>query len=211
MNVDTQKSEKLFVDGLKTGLLLQVGGIGPICMLVFRMSISMPLSKLIIGIIGITLADVVYISLAVLSISSIIKKLKPYQRIFNVAVGVVLVTFGVLFITAGHVVDSPSFQGHDLFWWLFGLTIANPITILFITGIFSLEISKRNMDLKDSGIFALGFLLATPIFMIFVCLVGSIAGRILPNIFVQIINSIMGCVLVLLGIRSIRNKEGKET
>jgi threonine/homoserine/homoserine lactone efflux protein len=67
------------------------------------------------------------------------------------------------------------------------------------------------MDLKDSGIFALGFLLATPIFMIFVCLVGSIAGRILPNIFVQIINSIMGCVLVLLGIRSIRNKEGKET
>jgi threonine/homoserine/homoserine lactone efflux protein len=200
----SKESEKLFVDGLKTGLLLQIGGIGPICLLVFRLSLSLPLSKLIIGIIGITLADVVYISLAVFSISAIIKKLKSYQRIFDVVVGTVLITFGVLFITAGHVVDSPSFQGSDLFLWLFGLTIANPITILFITGIFSLEISKRNMDLKKSGVFAFGFLLATPIFMIFVCLVGSIVGRFLPSIFVHIINAIMGCVLIFLGIRSIR-------
>ncbi|MDR2644792.1 MAG: LysE family transporter [Endomicrobium sp.] len=204
MMLTSKESEKLFVDGLKTGLLLQIGGIGPICLLVFRLSLSLPLSKLIIGIIGITLADVVYISLAVFSISAIIKKLKSYQRIFDVVVGTVLITFGVLFITAGHVVDSPSFQGSDLFLWLFGLTIANPITILFITGIFSLEISKRNMDLKKSGVFAFGFLLATPIFMIFVCLVGSIVGRFLPSIFVHIINAIMGCVLIFLGIRSIR-------
>jgi threonine/homoserine/homoserine lactone efflux protein len=200
----SKESEKLFVDGLKTGLLLQIGGIGPICLLVFRLSLSLPLSKLIIGIIGITLADVVYISLAVFSISAIIKKLKSYQRIFDVVVGTVLITFGVLFITAGHVVDSSSFQGRDLFLWLFGLTIANPITILFIAGIFSLEISKRNMDFKKSGVFAFGFLLATPIFMIFVCLVGSIVGRFLPSIFVHIINAIMGCVLIFLGIRSIR-------
>jgi threonine/homoserine/homoserine lactone efflux protein len=206
----SKESEKLFVDGLKTGLLLQIGGIGPICMLVFRLSLSLPLSKLIIGIIGITLADVIYISLALFSISAIIKKLKSYQRIFDVVVGTVLITFGVLFITAGHVVDSPSFQGRDLFLWLFGLTIANPITILFITGIFSLEISKRNMELKKAGIFAFGFLLATPIFMIFVCLVGSIVGRFLPSIFVHIINAIMGCVLIFLGIRSIRNREMKE-
>lgn len=204
MMLTSKESEKLFVDGLKTGLLLQIGGIGPICLLVFRLSLSLPLSKLIIGIIGITLADVVYISLAVFSISAIIKKLKSYQRIFDVVVGTVLITFGVLFITAGHVVDSSSFQGRDLFLWLFGLTIANPITILFITGIFSLEISKRNMDFKKSGVFAFGFLLATPIFMIFVCLVGSIVGRFLPSIFVHIINAIMGCVLIFLGIRSIR-------
>jgi threonine/homoserine/homoserine lactone efflux protein len=210
MMLKSKKSEKLFVDGLKTGLLLQIGGMGPICLLVFRLSLSLPLSKLILGIIGITLADVIYISLVVLSISSIIKKLKPYQRIFDVVVGIVLIIFGVLFITAGHVVDSPSFQGNDLLLWLFGLTIANPITILFITGIFSLEISKRNMDLKESGIFAFGFLFGTPIFMIFVCLVGSIAGRVLPNIFVQMINAIMGCALIFLGIRSIRNKETKE-
>jgi threonine/homoserine/homoserine lactone efflux protein len=210
MLTSKKESEKLFVDGLKTGLLLEIGGIGPICLLVFRLSLSLPLSKLIIGIIGITLADVVYISLAVFSISAVIKKLKSYQKIFDVVVGMVLITFGVLFITAGHVVDSPSFQDHDLFLWLFGLNIANPITILFITGIFSREISKRNMDFKKSVIFAFGFLFATPIFMIFVCLVGSIVGRFLPSSFVHIINSIMGCVLIFFGIRSIRNREMKD-
>ncbi|MDR3306529.1 MAG: LysE family transporter [Endomicrobium sp.] len=211
MRLTLKKSKKLFVDGLKTGLLLQIIGIGPICLLVFRLSLSLPLSKLIIGIIGITLADIIYISLAVLSISAVIKKLKPYQRIFDVVIGAVLIIFGVLFITAGRAIDYSSFhQGHDLFLWLFGLTIANPITILFITGIFSLEISKRNMDLKESGIFAFGFLLGTPIFMIFICLVGSIAGKVLPNVFVQMINAIMGCVLIFLGVRSVRNKEAKD-
>ncbi|MDR2399219.1 MAG: LysE family transporter [Endomicrobium sp.] len=211
MKLASRKSEKLFTDGLKTGLLLQVGGIGPICLLVFRLSLSLPFSNVLLGIIGITLADIVYISLAVLAISTIIKKLNPYKRIFNVVLGVVLIVFGVLFITSGHVVDSPSFQGNDLLFWLFGLTIANPLTIVFLTGIFSFEINRRNMDLKESGVFAFGFLLATPIFMIFICLIGSIVGRLLPTIFVQIINSIMGCVLILLGIRSIRNKEVKET
>jgi threonine/homoserine/homoserine lactone efflux protein len=211
MKLTSRKSEKLFTDGLKTGLLLQVGGIGPICLLVFRLSLSLPFSKLLLGIIGITLADIVYISLAVLSISTIIKKLNPYKRIFNIVMGIVLIVFGVLFITSGHVVDLPSFQGGDLLLWLFGLTIANPLTIVFLTGIFSFEINRRNMDLKESGVFAFGFLLATPIFMIFICLIGSIAGRLLPTIFIQIINSIMGCVLILLGIRSIRNKELMET
>ncbi|MDR1087090.1 MAG: LysE family transporter [Endomicrobium sp.] len=211
MKLTSRKSEKLFTDGLKTGLLLQVGGIGPICLLVFRLSLSLPFSKLLLGIIGITLADIVYISLAVLSISTIIKKLNPYKRIFNIVMGIVLIVFGVLFITSGHVVDPPSFQGGDLLLWLFGLTIANPLTIVFLTGIFSFEINRRNMDLKESGVFAFGFLLATPIFMIFICLIGSIAGRLLPTIFIQIINSIMGCVLILLGIRSIRNKELMET
>jgi threonine/homoserine/homoserine lactone efflux protein len=206
----SRESEKLFIDGLRTGLLLEIGGMGPICLLIFRLSLSLPLSKLIMGIIGITLSDIIYISLAIFSISAVIKKLKSYQRIFNVIIGAILVTFGVLFITAGHAVDSPSFQGRDLFFWLFGLNIANPITILFITGIFSLEISKRNMNFKKTGIFAFGFLLATPIFMTFVCLVGTIVGKFLPITFIRTINVIMGCVLIFLGIRSMRNREIKE-
>jgi threonine/homoserine/homoserine lactone efflux protein len=206
----SRESEKLFIDGLRTGLLLEIGGMGPICLLVFRLSLSLPLSKLIIGIIGITLGDIIYISLAVFSISVVIKKVKSYQRFFNVVVGIVLITFGVLFITTGHIVDSPSFQGRNLFLWLFGLNIANPMTILFITGIFSLEISKRNMDFKESGIFAFGYLLATPIFMLFVCFVGSIIGKFLPSIFVRIINVIMGCRLIFLGIRSIKSREMKD-
>jgi threonine/homoserine/homoserine lactone efflux protein len=203
------RSGELFIDGLKTGLMLQVGGIGPICLLVFRLSLSLPLNKLILGIIGITLADVIYVSLAVFSIAAVVKKLKNYYRVFNTAVGIILIVFGVLFIIAGHTADLPSFQNHDLFWWLFGLTIANPITILFITGIFSIEITKRSMDLKESSIFAFGFLLATPVFMIFVCLIGAFTGKILPVFIIRIINSVMGLVLVFFGIKNIKNVKNK--
>ncbi|MDR3092555.1 MAG: LysE family transporter [Endomicrobium sp.] len=210
MNLSVKNANKLFRDGLRIGLLLQVGGIGPICMLVFRLSLSLPIAKLLVGIVGITLADVIYTGLAVLSISAIMKKIQGYQRIFDIVVGIALMVFGVLFITAGHVVDSNTFQGHDLFFWLFGLTIANPITILFITGIFSLEISKRNMNLKESGVFAFGFSLAAPIFLTFVASVGSLTGKIFPSVIIQIINTMMGFVLVFLGARNIFFKGKKK-
>ena len=209
MNFFVKNANGLFRDGLKIGFLLQVGGIGPICMLVFRLSLSLPIAKLLLGIAGIMLADVIYIGLAVLSISAIMKKIQGYQRIFDIVVGIALMVFGVLFITAGHVVDSNTFQGHDLFLWLFGLTIANPITILFIAGIFSLEISKRNMNLKESGVFAFGFLLATPIFLTIVALIGSLAGRVFPSVITQVINAMMGFVLVFLGARNIFFKDKK--
>ncbi|MDR0956683.1 MAG: LysE family transporter [Endomicrobium sp.] len=194
---------KLFWSGLKIGLLLQIGGIGPICMIVFRLSLSLPVSRLLIGIIGITLADFIYVSFSVFSISAIMKKMQHYQRVFDVIVGCVLIIFGVLFITTGHVINSDSLQGHDLFLGLFGLTIVNPITIIFIMGIFSLELSKRSMSLRESSVFALGFLLATPLFMIFIVFVGCFIGKILPVLVVHTLNSIMGFVLVFLGLKNI--------
>jgi threonine/homoserine/homoserine lactone efflux protein len=209
MELFVKNTNELFKSGLKMGLLLQIGGIGPICMLMLRLSLSLPISKLFLGVIGITLADIIYIGLSVLSISVLIKKIQHYKRIFDVVVGTVLIIFGVLFITAGHVVDANTFKGQDLFFWLCGLTLANPITILFITGIFSLELSKRNMQLKETCVFAGGFLLATPIFMTFVILIGSLAGRVLPEFVVPLVGSFMGFILVFLGIKNIFFKEQK--
>ena len=209
MILSVKNANQLFQNGLKTGLLLQLGGIGPICMLMFRLSLSLPISKLLLGVIGITVADIIYICLSVFSISALIKKIQHYQRIFDIVVGTVLIIFGVLFITAGYNIDSNTFKGQDLFFWLCGLTLANPITILFITGIFSLELSKRSMPLKETIIFASGFLLATPIFMTFVVLVGSLTGRVLPEFVVPLTNSFMGCILVFLGTKNIFFKEQK--
>jgi threonine/homoserine/homoserine lactone efflux protein len=209
MNISTNNANKLFRDGLKIGFLLQLGSIGPICMLLFRLSLSLPIGKLLLGVIGITLSDVIYIALAVLSISAIMKKIQRYQHIFDIVVGLALIVFGILFVTAGHVVDSNTFQGHDLFFWLFGLNIANPITILCITGIFSLELSKRNMNLKESSVFAFGFLLATPLFTTLVVLIGSFAGRVFPGVIVQMVNAMMGLVLIFLGVKNIFFKDKK--
>lgn len=190
------------LEGLKIGFLLQVGSIGPICMLVFRLALSLPVSKLLIGVVGITLSDLIYTFLAVLSVSAM-KKIQQYQRILDIIVGIVLVVFGVLFITTGNAVNYDTFGGHDVFLWLFGLNMANPITIVFIAGIFSLEMSKRDMNLKDASIFGFGFLMTTPIFMIIIIIIGKFAGTILPEIVVQILNIIMGIVLIFLGAKNI--------
>jgi putative Mn2+ efflux pump MntP len=65
------------------------------------------------------------------------------------------------------------------------------------------------MNLKESSIFALGFLLATPLFMIFIVLVGGLIGKVLPVLVIRALNSIMGFVLVFLGLRNIFFKNKK--
>jgi threonine/homoserine/homoserine lactone efflux protein len=202
MKYSIGKINRLLLEGLKIGFLLQIGSIGPICMLIFRLSLSLPVSKLLIGVVGITLSDLIYTFLAILSIS-VMKKIQQYQRTLDIIVGIVLVVFGVLFITAGNAVNFDALGGHDLFLWMFGLNMANPITIVFIAGIFLLEISKRNMNLKDASIFGFGFLLTTPIFMIIIIIIGKFAGTVLPDIVVQVLNIIMGIVLVFLGAKNI--------
>lgn len=207
MGILVKNGNQLFKNGLKMGFLLQAGGIGPICMLMLRLSLSLPIPKLLLGVLGITLADIIYVFLAVVSISALIKKIQRYQRIFDIVVGSVLIIFGVLFITAGYSIEARNFKDYDLLLWFCGLTLANPLTILFITGIFSLEIGKRNMQLKETLVFAGGFLLATPIFMTFLVLVGSLTGRVLPEFVVPLINSFMGCVLIFLGVKNIFYKK----
>jgi threonine/homoserine/homoserine lactone efflux protein len=209
MNISVKNPNKLFLDGLKIGFLLQLGSIGPTCMLLFRLSLSLPIGKLLAGVMAVTLSDAIYVTLTVLLISAIRKKMQRYRRTFDIVAGIALIAFGIFFITAGRTIDSGTFQRHDLFLWLFGLNIANPLAILFMTGIFSLELSKRNTNLKQSCVFASGFLLAIPIFMTFVILIGNLAGKVFPESIAQTINIAMGFVLVFLGVKNIFFKDKK--
>jgi threonine/homoserine/homoserine lactone efflux protein len=202
MKCSIEKTNRLLLEGLKIGFLLQIGSIGPICMLVFRLSLSLPISKLLIGVVGITLSDLIYTFLAILSISAM-KKIQQHQRILDIIVGITLIVFGVLFIITGNAVNPDILRERDLFLWLFGLNMANPMTVVFIAGIFLLEISKRDMNLKDASIFGFGFLLTTPIFLIIIIIIGKFAGTIFPNIVVKMLNIIMGVVLVFLGAKNI--------
>jgi len=101
-------------------------------------------------------------------------------------------------------------KGKALFFALMTLDIANPITILFTIGIFSLEINKRNMrKLKDTFAFAAGFMLATPIFMSCVILIGHFIGAFLPNFIVKTLNAGVGLILIYWGIKNIFLKKSE--
>ncbi|GMO65097.1 MAG: hypothetical protein Nk1A_2150 [Endomicrobiia bacterium] len=218
MNIMKNKNNAFLFDGLKLGLMLQAGGIGPICTLVFTLSLSVPVTEMLIGILGLSIVDLTYVSLAVFSISALVKKIQRYQRVFDIVIGIVLMTFGIFFITTailflktflstgqiGHDFINPDMiKGKALFFGLMGLDMANPITILFIMGIFSLEVSKRDMELKETSVFAAGFMLATPVFMSFVILVGHFIGAFLPIWAVKMLNIIVGLVLGYWGVKNI--------
>ena len=218
MNIMKNKNNVFLFDGLKLGLMLQAAGIGPIFMLVFTLSLSIPVTEMLIGILGLSIVDLTYISLAVFSISTLVKKIQRYQRIFDIVIGIVLMVLGVFFITTGILflktflatgqighdfINPDSIKGKTLFFGLMGLDMANPITILFIMGIFSLEVSKRDMKFKETSVFAAGFMLATPVFMSFVILIGHFIGAFLPIWAVKMLNIIVGLVLGYWGVKNI--------
>jgi orotate phosphoribosyltransferase len=70
-------------------------------------------------------------------------------------------------------------------------------------GIFSREMSKRGMDLKETSCFAGGFMLATPIFMALVIFIGHFLGVFLSNFIINILNSVVGFFLMYWGIKDI--------
>jgi len=221
MNLEIRKNRNntLLYEGLKLGLILQVCGIGPVCMLVFTLSLSQPVGKMLIGILGLSVVDVIYVSLAVLSISALVKKIQQYQRIFDIVIGSVLIVLGVLFVVkAGTAMVSGNdlinniirdfvSKGKALFFFLMGLDLMNPITIVFTMGIFSREMSKRSMNLKETSFFASGFMLATPMFMALVIFIGHFLGVFLSNFIINILNSIVGFFLMYWGIKDIFFKE----
>ncbi|MDR3275104.1 MAG: hypothetical protein LBS81_03870 [Endomicrobium sp.] len=59
------------------------------------------------------------------------------------------------------------------------------------------------MNLKDVSIFAFGFLLATPIFMTCIIIIGNLAGIIMPEIIIKTLNAAMGFILIYLGVKNI--------
>ena len=59
--------------------------------------------------------------------------------------------------------------------------------------------------MSNRGLFQFGFgtLLSTPIFMTFVVVLGALGGKFLPDMVVNIMNLVVGCLLVFWGLRYI--------
>ncbi|MDR1721310.1 MAG: orotate phosphoribosyltransferase [Endomicrobium sp.] len=211
MNNVKDRSNSLLRDGLKLGLMLQLGGIGPVCMLIFRLSLSLPISQMLVGILGLSVVDLIYVSLAVFSISAFIKKMERYQRFFDIVIGLVLISVGVYFVVEVIIGGAnPVIKGKTLFFTLMTLDLANPITILFTIGIFSREIIKRNMKkMEETFAFAGGFMLATPIFMSCVILIGHFIGAFLPVFIVKGLNVGVGLILIYWGTKNMFLKKSE--
>ena len=199
----------MLIEGFKFGMLLQLA-IGPVCLYIFSLGVNESFIHTLFGVLGVVLADAMYIILAILGISSFIKNEKT-QKSFNLLGGCIVIIFGLqLILGYFNLSILPSinlFKGFNSnlpFGKAFFLTAANPMTILFWIGVFSTKLNECSLSKKLILLFSIGSLLATLIFLSFIGFIGSLSNNFLNKNILSILNLSVGLTLVYFGIKKIK-------
>jgi len=192
--------------GFKFGMLLQLA-VGPMCLMVFTVSSSHGLLEGLSLVLAIALVDALYIALSGFGIAAFIgrERVKFIIKLFG---GFILLLFGLnLFLGSFHVSIIPQislFQqqdGQNLFIQGLILTASNPLTILFWSGVFSAQVSDHNLTKKQLTLFGAGCVLSTLAFLSVVAVLGCTISSFLPSIIINVLNAVVGLLLILFGIR----------
>lgn len=204
----------MLLDGFKFGMLLQFA-IGPVCIFIFQLTSQYGFYIGEIGVFGVTLVDGFYITAATLGIASIIdkKNIRVFLKIFGAAV---LFIFGLSTILSQFDINLlPSLSllnitnSSNIFIRAVIITASNPLTIIFWAGIFSAKLTEEKINRQDIYPFGFGALLSTLFFLTLIALIGSFANMFFPANIIQILNIIVGFLLICFGIRMIHPRVGK--
>ena len=189
-----------FRNGLLTGLTLQLA-IGPIFFFIINLSLQKTFFDGFAGVLGVTLADYTYIFLAIFGIGKVLEH-KKTKKIFGNVSSIVLILFGA-FIIKGiiegvHINNAVSSSTSILtsFSSVFLLTISSPLTIVLFTSIFAAKTLELKLTKKELLLFGLGTGFATFLFMGLSMTLFSLIKGTIPVILVQMLNVIVGCLLI---------------
>lgn len=196
--------KSMIFKGFKFGSLLQLA-VGPICIYIFNTSISKGFINALFGVIGVGIVDGVFIVLSIFGVTTLIKKNEIILRLLG---SVVLIFFGcniifnVLFINDSNtylVQQSSSYI--DTFFKAIILTGANPLTIIFWSGVFSSKIIEEDFSKNDEFLFGLGAVISTIIWLTVVSMIGQLTSVFLNGNIIRILNAIVGFILIYFGVR----------
>ncbi len=194
------KIMKIFKNGLLTGLVLQLA-IGPVFFFIINLTLQKTALDGLVATLGATLADYVYITLAIFGIGKLLEK-ERVKKIFGIISSIVLIVFGIFVIknvlienfSAG--VNTNSVSLFSSFIYTFFLTLSSPLTIFLWTSLFAAKALEYNYSKKELLIFGFSTGLATFVFIgTAVIIFSSIKGNI-PITLIQILNLIVGCLLI---------------
>ena len=191
---------KVLLNGLITGLILQLA-IGPVFFFIVNLALQRTILDGLVAVIAVTLVDYLYIALSIFGVGKLLEK-KKIKKSFGIISSVVLIIFGILIIIGITGDSNPanieinSTNLFSSFASTFILTISSPMTIVFWTSLFAAKAVEYNYTKRDLIIFGLSTGLATLIFMgSSVVLLSFIKGTV-PIILIQILNIIVGCLLI---------------
>lgn len=202
----------MFLKGLKFGMLLQIA-IGPVCLMAFNASSTYGFLKTVPFILAVTLVDAAFVAFSCTSVAVLINKAKV-KRAIKIIGCTVLVLFGAYIITSSlglklfsSINPLGSISAKNLFAQGIILTIANPLTIVFWSGVFAAQIAQNNWGKKHIALFASGCVASTLMFLTLIAVLGSITKSFLPQEFIKILNIAVGIAVIIFGIRLLTKEE----
>jgi threonine/homoserine/homoserine lactone efflux protein len=183
-------------------MLLQIA-VGPVCLFIFKIATSSGFLNAETGVLSVVLIDALYILLAIFGIASLIEKekvrriLKYFGSLILLLFGfnIVIEVLGIKFLPTIKLFSNSSNAGSAFVGGII-LTASNPLTIVFWSGVFSAKIGGENMKERDIYLFGMGAILSTLIFLTLISFLGSITNQFLPIIVINILNGIVGLLLI---------------
>ncbi|PWR70638.1 LysE family transporter [Methanospirillum lacunae] len=196
---------KEFKRGFYTGLTLQLA-IGPVFFFIINLTLQKTIFDGFAGVLAVTVVDYFFIIISILGVGTLLKETK-FKRVFGYVSSVVLILFGSLILKGilfSTVTVSKISSGADIltsFVSVFLITISSPMTIIFFTSLFTAKVVEYNYSKKELISFGFGTGFATFIFMGLSVIIFSFIGSFVPLIIIQILNCVVGMLLIGYGIQ----------
>ncbi|MDE6886293.1 MAG: LysE family transporter [Helicobacteraceae bacterium] len=199
-----------FKEGLKLGFMFQFI-IGPICFFLLQVSIKDGFIVALWGSIGVSIGDGIFIILAILGLGTIFEKFQKLKQI-SCFIGMLILSLYGLYIIFGALMqdfgtkETLKVSLHSFKALFYGLiiTLSNPITILYWSSSFAINLASRKEKGSKKEIYLLGFgaFITTPIFLIVWVGFGAYFGKLIPQSFMPYIQGSIGVLLIYYGIKT---------
>lgn len=192
-----------FLEGLAFGLILQVS-VGPVCIAVLHKALTQGFRHAFAMVWGAAVVDALYILLSVIGVSALLQ-IGSVRKVVGFIGALLLIYFGIRYLRAPAQTarvehrDESAFRS---FTFGVGLTLTNPLTILFWAGVLGAMMSTHTF--KHSGgvlYFAAGCVVATLLFLTAVALAGHFLERVLTERRALWLNRGVGLFLIAFAVK----------
>ena len=195
----------MLLKGFRLGILLQIA-VGPVCAFIFQAAAAHGFWAAEAGVLGVTLADALYIFAALLGVGALLNGKTVLKRVLKYGGAGVMMLFGAwLLLGAALPGVLPGFKlasGGGVFAGATLLTLSSPLTILFWVGVFGQRAAEQSATRRGLMLYGIGAVLSTLVFHTAVAALGSVLQGFLPDVAIRVLNGVVGVVLIVFGMRT---------
>ena len=128
-------------------------------------------------------------------------RIEAIRKLVLIAGACVLIYFGIsYFLKSGDAIDSVKMEGRNSFLHGIKLTMTNPLTIIFWSGMFGSLIASGTLAGAGNILFySLGCISSTILFLSMVSIGGKYASKLLNQRFIRVMSYGVGLFLIFFG------------